>query len=68
MIINLLILLLYALIALLVLQLVFFIVEKFLPIPQPVRQLIYAIVGVLFIIQIAQLFLGGTPLLYFPRR
>ncbi len=62
MIVSLLFILLYALVALLVLALVFYIVEKFIAIPANVKSIIYAIVGVLLIIQIVQLFVGGTPL------
>lgn len=68
MIISLLLILLYALVALLVLAVIFFIVEKFLPIPPNVKQIIYAIVGVLIIIQIVQLFVGGTPWFPMPLR
>ena len=66
MITSLLFILLYALVALLVLLLCFYIVEKFIPIPAQIKQIIYAIVGVLIIIQIVQLFTGGTPLISFP--
>lgn len=54
MITTLLTILLYALVACLVLELVFWIIGFFLPVPPKVRQLVYAIVGVLFIIWIVQ--------------
>ncbi len=61
MITSLLFLLLYALVALLVLFLVFYVVELFLPIPANIKRIILAIVGVLLVIQIVQLF-AGSPL------
>lgn len=59
MIVNILIILLYALVALLLLELAFFIIGKFIEIPPKVRSLVYGIVGVAFIIWIVQLVLGG---------
>jgi hypothetical protein len=58
MIITLLIILLYALFALLVLELVFWIVGLFVTVPGKVRQIVYAIVGVLFLLWIVQSFAG----------
>lgn len=45
---------LYALVACLILELVFWIIGLFLPVPPKIRQIVYAIVGVLFIIWIVQ--------------
>jgi len=64
MITSLLFILLYALVALLCLLLVFYIVELFIAIPPQIKKIIYAIVGVLLLIQIVQLFVGGS--LWFP--
>lgn len=64
MIIALLTILLYAILAVLILEIAFYIVGLLIPVPPKIRQLVYALVGVLFIIQIVQLFLGGSP--FFP--
>lgn len=66
MIVSILIVLLYALFAVLILELVFWVVGLFIQVPPKIRQLVYAIVGVCFIIWIVQLAMaaGGGP--HFP--
>lgn len=59
MIITILVILLYALLAVLLLELVFWIIGMFIQIPPRVRSIIYAIVGVLFIIWIVQAVIAG---------
>lgn len=66
MIISLLIVLLYAIVALICLEIVFYIVGKFFydppnEIPSRIRSLVYALVGVLFVIWIVQVIAGGSP-------
>lgn len=67
MITSLLFILLWSLVALLILALVIYIVGMFIPIPANVVKLLYAIVGVLVIIQLVQLFLGGPVWIRLPR-
>lgn len=59
--IALLYLLLYALGAILVLELVLYIVGLFLAVPPKVRQLLYAIIGVFVLLYAIQLLLPGIP-------
>lgn len=59
MLIALLYVLLYAVVACLVLELIFWILAMFLTIPGKVRQLCYAIVGVLILIYIVQVLAGS---------
>ena len=69
MIITLLYILLYAILAVICLEIIFWIVGLLIAVPAKIRQLVYALAGVLFIIQIAQLFLGGGATLFpIPRR
>lgn len=67
MIITILVILLYALVACLVLELQFYVIGLFLTVPGRARQLVYAIVGVLFLIWIVQIVMaGGGPVFHLP--
>lgn len=56
--IALLFLALYAVIVLIVIELIFYVIGLFFTFPPKIKQLIYAIVGVIFLIKLLQLVLG----------
>lgn len=56
-------LLLYALLMVLVLELIFWIIGMFIPIPPKVRQILYAIAGVILLIYLLQIVLGSGSIL-----
>lgn len=60
MIISLLILLLYAVLAAIVLEVFFWAIGLFLAVPPKIRQLLYMLVGVVILIQAVQIILGGS--------
>lgn len=51
--------LIYALIVYLVLWLIFFVIGLFFPIPPQVQKVVYAIVGLILILEVLQVVLGG---------
>lgn len=59
MLVTLLFILLYAIVAVLILEVIFWIIGMFIAVPPKIRQLVYAIVGVIFIIWIVQLLVGA---------
>ncbi len=61
--ITILVILLYAVAAALLLELAFWIISLFIEVPPKIRKLVYALVGVLFIIQIVMILFGagGAP-------
>lgn len=51
--------LIYALIVYLVLYLVFWVIGLFIPVPPQVRNIVFAIVGLILLLEVLQVFLGG---------
>lgn len=55
-------LLLYAIVAAICLEILFWAIGLFLPVPPRIRQLLYALAGVMLLIEAFQIFMGGSGL------
>ncbi len=60
--ISFLVLVLYAILCILVIELICWLIGLFLPVPAKIKQLLYAIVGVILIIWLVQALATGVPI------